>query len=70
MLIKINVFCQELKGYNFQFLEVVSLYYDEVSMRIERCREDCYDLSNLQAAGNVGPTPKRVHTSHITCTCE
>ena len=20
-------------------------------MRIERCREDCYDLSNLQAAG-------------------
>ena len=21
-------------------------------MRIERCREDCYDLSNLQAAGD------------------
>ena len=23
----------------------------EVGMRIERCREDCYDLGDLQAAG-------------------
>ena len=28
----------------------MSLYYGEAGMRIERCREDCYDLSNLQAA--------------------
>ena len=26
------------------------LYYGEAGMRIKRCREDCYDLSNLQAA--------------------
>ena len=29
----------------------MSLYYGEAGMQIERCREDCYDLSNLQAAG-------------------
>ena len=29
----------------------MSLYYGVASMRIERCRENCYDLSNLQAAG-------------------
>ena len=51
MLIKMHVFCQDLKGYHFQFLEVMSLYYGEAGMRIERCREDCYDLGNLQAAG-------------------
>ena len=51
MLIKIDVFCQNLKGYHFQFLEVMSLYYGEAGKRIERCREDCYDLSNLQTAG-------------------
>ena len=51
VLIKKHVFCQELKGYRLQFLEVISLYYGETGMRIERCREDCYDLSNLQAAG-------------------
>ena len=49
-LIKIHVFCQDLKGYYLQFIEVMSLYYGEVGMRIERCRED-YDLRNLQAAG-------------------
>ena len=29
----------------------MSLYYGEAGMRIERCREDCYDLCNLQAVG-------------------
>ena len=29
----------------------MSLCYCEAGMRIERWREDCYDLSNLQAAG-------------------
>ena len=48
VLIKIHVFCQDL---NLQFLEVMYLYYGEAGIRIERCREDCYDLSNLQAAG-------------------
>ena len=47
VLIKIHVFCQELKGYHFQFQEVMSLYYGETVMRIEGCREDCYDLSNV-----------------------
>ena len=51
VLIKIHVFCQDLKGYHLQFSEVMSLYYGEAGMRIERCREDCYDLSNLLAAG-------------------
>ena len=51
VLIKIHVFCQNLRGYHLQFLEVMSLRYDEAAMRIERCREDCDDLSNLQAAG-------------------
>ena len=41
MLIRIHVFCQDLKGYQLQFLEVMSLYYGEVGMQIERCREDC-----------------------------
>ena len=50
VLIKIHVICQDLKGYHLQFLEVMSAYYDEAGMRIDRCRED-YDLSNLQAAG-------------------
>ena len=43
VLIKIHVFCQDLKGYHLQLLEVMSLYYGEASMWIERCREDCYD---------------------------
>ena len=51
VFMKIYVFCQDLKGYHFQFLEVMRLYYGEAGMRIERCREDCYDLSNLQPAG-------------------
>ena len=51
VLIKMHVFCQDLKGYHLQFLEVMPLYYGEAGMRIERCGEDCYDLSNLQAAG-------------------
>ena len=51
VLIKINVFRQELKGYHLQFFEVMSLYYGEAGIRIERCRKECYDLSNLQAAG-------------------
>ena len=51
VLIKIHVFCQDLKGYHLQFLEVMSLYYGEASMWFERCKEDCYDLSNPQAAG-------------------
>ena len=46
-LIKIHVFYQDLKGYNLQFLQAMSLYIGEAGMRIERCREDCYDLSNL-----------------------
>ena len=46
VLIKVHVFCQVLKGHNLQFLEVMSLYYDEAGMRIERRREDCYDLSD------------------------
>ena len=29
----------------------MSLYYGEAGMQIERCRDDCYDLSNQQAAG-------------------
>ena len=29
----------------------MSLYYGEAGIRIERCRKDCYDISNLQAAG-------------------
>ena len=29
----------------------MSLYYGEAGMQIERCREDCYDLINLHAAG-------------------
>ena len=51
VLVKIHVFCQDLKGYHLQFLDVMSLYNGEAGMRIERCREDCLDLSNLQAAG-------------------
>ena len=51
VLIKIHVFCQDLKGYHLLFLEAMSLYYGEAGMQIERCREDCYDPSNLQAAG-------------------
>ena len=46
MLIKIHLFCQDLNGYHFQFLEVISLYYGEAGIWIVRCREDCYDLSN------------------------
>ena len=47
---KIHVFCQDLKVYHLQFLEVMTLYYGEAGMRIERRREYCYDLCNLQAA--------------------
>ena len=50
VLIKIHVFCQDVKGYHLLILDVVSMYYGEAGMRIERCREDCYDLGNLQAA--------------------
>ena len=46
-LIKILVCCQDLKRYHLLFSEVMSLYYGEAGMQIERCREDCYDLSNL-----------------------
>ena len=51
VLIKIHVICQDLNGYHLQFLEVMSLYCGEAGMLIERCRENCYDLSNLQSAG-------------------
>ena len=51
MFIKMHVLCQDQKGYHLQFLEIMSLYYGEAGMRIERCREDCYDLGNLQVAG-------------------
>ena len=51
VLIKMHVICQDLKGYHLQSIEVMSLYYGEAVMLIERCREECYDLSNLQAAG-------------------
>ena len=37
VLIKIHVICQDPKGYNFQFLEVMSLYYGEAGVRIEKC---------------------------------
>ena len=50
-MIELHALCQELKGYHLQFLEVMFLYYGEAGMRIERCSEDCYDLSNLQSAG-------------------
>ena len=43
-LIKIRVVCRDLKRYHLLFLEVMSLYYCEAGMRIEKCREDCYDL--------------------------
>ena len=49
VLIKIHVFCQDLQRYHLQFLEIVTLYNGEAGMWIERCREECYDLSNLQA---------------------
>ena len=39
------------KSILLQFLEVISLYYGVAGMPIERCREDCYDLGNLQASG-------------------
>ena len=45
-LIKIHVICQGLKGYNLHLLEAMSLYYGDTGIQIERCREDCYDLSN------------------------
>ena len=51
MLIQIHVFCQDLKGHHLQFLEEMFLYYGEAGMLIERCKKDCHDLSNLQAAG-------------------
>ena len=50
-LIKIYIFSQDVKVCYLQFLEVMSLYHREAGMRIESCREDGYDLSNLQAAG-------------------
>ena len=51
VLIQIHVLCQDLRGYHMQSLEVMSLYYGEAGMRIERCRKDCKDVSILQAAG-------------------
>ena len=51
VLIKTHAFCQDPKGYHLPFLEVMSLYYGEAGMRIERYREDCYDSSNPQVAG-------------------
>ena len=51
MIIKIHVFCQDLKGYHLQFIEVMSLYYGVFGMRIEWCREDCHNINNLEAAG-------------------
>ena len=50
VLLRINVFCQDIKGYHLQSLEVMSLYYGEVGMQIERCKEDGHYLGNLQAA--------------------
>ena len=55
VLIKMHVFCQELKVYHLQFLDVMSLHYGEAGIQIERCREDCYDLSNPQVAGEQFP---------------
>ena len=55
-----HVFCQDLKGYNLKFLEVIYLVYGEASMRIERRRGGCCDLSKLQAAGaQISPTFSR-----------
>ena len=51
VLIKIHVFWQDQKGYYLQFFEIMSMYCGEAGMRAEWCREDCYDLSNLQDAG-------------------
>ena len=48
---KDTCFCQDLKGYHLQFLKVISLYYGMTGKRIETCREDCYDLSNLYIGG-------------------
>ena len=39
-----------IHGYILQFLEIIYLYYGDAGMQIERCREDCYDIGNLQAA--------------------
>ena len=50
VLIKIHAFYQELKICHLQLLEVIFLYYFEDGMRIERYKEDCYDLSILLAA--------------------
>ena len=49
VITRIHVICQDPKAYHLQFFEVMSLYDGEVVMQIERCREDCYVLSNLQA---------------------
>ena len=38
------------KRISFAVLEVMSLYYGEAGMRIKRCKEDCHDIRNLQAA--------------------
>ena len=40
-----------IKRISFAVLKVMSLYYGETGMRIERCIEDCYDISNVHAAG-------------------
>ena len=45
------IFGQDIKGYDLQFLDTWILLYAEAGLRIGRCREDCYDLCNLQAAG-------------------
>ena len=44
---KIHVACHDLKWYHLQLLEVMSLYDGEAVMRIERYKEDFYDLSNV-----------------------
>ena len=50
VLIKIRIFYHKLIGCHLQFLELMSLCYGEARMQIETCRNDCCDLSNLQAA--------------------
>ena len=39
------------KRISFAIIEVMSLYYGEGDMPIERCRKGRYNLSNLQAVG-------------------
>ena len=41
----------ELNEHSFNFFEIMYLYYGKSGMRIATYREECYDLSNLQVAG-------------------